>query len=173
VLKSFHSSSGYVAIYLVMVVVAASATAQAKKIGLVRVYIGADGLAHVVDSTGADVGMPKERGQAAVSRAKLAADEQTAGWLIEQENCSTSYPIAASLAIYRAGKKRLLLRDRWMIYDWCFVESGKRVAMSTATVHGMTSRHLLLYATTSAHRLRKWNGAMDADASGWASGLKQ
>jgi hypothetical protein len=79
----------------------------------------------------------KEKNQVAVSAPKLAADKQTAGWLIEQENCCTSYSIPTGLAIYQAGRKRLL-SDGLMIYDWSFVGEGSQVAVSTGAVHGMT-----------------------------------
>jgi hypothetical protein len=75
--------------------------------------------------------------------------------MIEQENCCTSCTIPTSLAIYRAGKKHLL-GDGPMIYDWCFVGEGTQVALSTATVHGMTSRHFALYDTRSRRLLQKW-----------------
>jgi hypothetical protein len=72
--------------------------------------------------------------QVAVSAPKLAADKQTAGWLIEQENCRTSYSIPTGLAIYQASRKRLL-GDGLMIYDWSFVGEGSQIAVSTGTVH--------------------------------------
>jgi hypothetical protein len=58
--------------------------AESKSATLVKVYIGPDGLAHVVDSKGKDRAMPKEKNQVAVSAPKLAADKQTAGWLMRQ-----------------------------------------------------------------------------------------
>jgi hypothetical protein len=58
--------------------------AESKPTTLVKVYIGPDGLAHVVDSKGKDRAMPKEKNQVAVSAPKLAADKQTVGWLMRQ-----------------------------------------------------------------------------------------
>ena len=58
--------------------------AHSKPTTLVKVYVGSDGLAHVVDSKRKDRAIPKEKNQVAVSAPKLAADKQTAGWLIEQ-----------------------------------------------------------------------------------------
>jgi hypothetical protein len=129
-----------VALALVAVLPAASKTAR-----LTKVYAGSDGLAHVVDSKGKDRTIPRENKQVSVSAPKLAADNQTAGWLVEQDNCCTSYTIPTRLIIYRAGKKRVV-GDGLMIYDWCFVGEGSQVALSTGTVHGMTFRHVLLYA---------------------------
>ena len=71
-----------------------------------------------------------------------------------------------------AGKKRLL-GDGLMIYDWCFVGEGAQVALSTGTVHGMTSRHLALYDVRSGRLLQEWNGDPDATSPIWAKDLKQ
>jgi hypothetical protein len=133
--------------------------AQPKPIPIVKVYVGSDGLAHVVEGKGKDAAIPKEKIQVAVSAPKLAPDKRTAGWLILQENCCTSYPIPTSVAIHTAKKTRLL-GDGLMVYDWCFVGEGLQVALSTGTVHGMTSRHLLLYDSRSALLLEEWNEEM-------------
>lgn len=130
--------------------------AQPKPTTLTKVYVSSDGLAHVVDGQGKDVAIPKEKTQVAVSEPKLAPDKQSAGWLILQDNCCTSYPIPTSVAVYTAKKTRLL-GDGLMVYDWCFVGEGSQVALSTGTVHGMTSRHLSLYHSRSGILLEVWN----------------
>jgi hypothetical protein len=147
-------------------------SAQTKPVALSKVYVGKDNLAHLVDTNGKDVAMPKEQDQVDVSQPKLADDKQTAGWLIHQENCCTSYSIPTGLLIYRTGKK-LNLADGLMIYDWCFVDGGAKVAMSTGTVHGMETRHLLLYAARSGRQLQEWSGGFDKTPPPWAADLKQ
>jgi hypothetical protein len=146
--------------------------AHSKPTTLVKVYVGSDGLAHVIDSKRKDRAIPKEKNQVAVSAPKLAADKQTAGWLIEQENCCTSYSIPTGLAIYQAGRKRLL-GDGLMIYDWSFVGEGSQVALSTGTVHGMISQHLLLYDSRNGQMLQEWSGDLDKAAPTWAKDLAQ
>lgn len=146
--------------------------AQPKPTTLTKVYVGSDGLAHVVDGQGKDVAIKKEKTQVAVSTPKLAPDKQSAGWLILQENCCTSYPIPISVAIYTAKKTRLL-GDGLMVYDWCFVGEGSQVALSTGTVHGMTSRHLSLYDSRSGMLLEVWNEEMGGALPTWAKDLSQ
>jgi hypothetical protein len=146
--------------------------AQARGATLQKVYIGSDGLAHVIDAAGKDVALPKEKDQVDVSEPKLSPDKQTAGWLVHQDNCCTSYTIPTRLAIYRAGKKRIL-GDGLMIYDWCFVAGGSQIAMSTGTVHGMEHRHLLLYNTRSGRQLQEWTGKFEETPPSWAKDLKQ
>jgi hypothetical protein len=145
--------------------------AQPKATALVKVYVGSDDLAHVVDGQGKDVAIPKEKAQVAVSAPKLAPDKQSAGWLILQDNCCTSYPIPTSVAIYTAKKTRLL-GDGQMVYDWCFVGEESQVALSTGTVHGMTSRHLLLYSL-SGMLMEEWNEEMGEALPTWARDLTQ
>lgn len=146
--------------------------AQSKPQTLARVYVGSDSLAHVIDDRGKETAIQKEKNQATVSAPKISADRQAAGWLVEQENCCTSYTIPTRLAIYRAGKMRLL-GDGLMIYDWCFVGEGVQVALSTGTVHGMTSRHLALYDIRSGKLLHEWSGDLNATSPTWAKDLQQ
>jgi hypothetical protein len=70
------------------------------------------------------------------------------------------------VAIHTAKKTRLL-GDGLMVYDWCFVGEGLQVALSTGTVHGMTSRHLLLYDSRSALLLEEWNEEMGEALPTW------
>jgi hypothetical protein len=155
-----------------MLVLVSALPVQSKPTTLVKVYVGSDGLAHVVDSKIGDRAIPKEANQVAVSAPRLAVDKRTAGWLTEQDNCCTSYTIPTGLIIYRAEKKRFL-GDGLMIYDWCFVGEGSQVALSTGTVHGMTSRHLLLYGTRNGKLLREWWGDPGKTPPEWAKGLTQ
>jgi hypothetical protein len=159
-------------IYAITFAIGSVIFAQSKPPALAKIYTGTDGLVHLVDDLGKDRTIQKEKNQTAVSAPKLSSDRQAAGWLIEQENCCTSYTIPTRLAIYRAGKKRLL-GDGLMIYDWCFVGEGVQVALSTGTVHGMTSRHLSLYDIRSGRLLQEWSGDPDATSPIWAKDLKQ
>jgi hypothetical protein len=175
-LHFFSARVGFMKVRLatcIMTLAAASVLfAQPKPVALVKVYVGSDGLANVVDGKGKDVAIPKEKTQVAISAPKLAPDKQSAGWLILRENCCTSYPIPTSVAIHTAKKTRLL-GDGLMVYDWCFVGEGSQVARSTGTVHGMTSRHLSLYDSRSGMLLEVWNEEMGEALPTWAKDLSQ
>jgi hypothetical protein len=153
--------------------VALVAFAQAPAVTLTKVYVGKDGLAHVVDSSGKDEAVPKEKEQAEISDLKLSPDKRAAGWLMHQGNLGESYTIPVGLVVYRVEKKRLLLGDELMVYGWCFVGQGEQVAMSTGTVHGQTDQHLLLYDTSTGKQLKEWNGPEGATPPEWAKGLQQ
>jgi hypothetical protein len=60
-----------------------------------------------------------------------------------------------------------------MIYDWGFVGEGSQVALSTGTVHGMISRHLLLYDSRNGQMLQECSGDLDKAAPTWAKDLAQ
>ncbi len=75
-------------------------TAQSARAPFSKVYIGHDGLAHVVDAEGKDIVFPKEQGQVAVDSPDISPDKQSAGWLTEEDGIGTSYLIPTGLLIY-------------------------------------------------------------------------
>jgi hypothetical protein len=140
---------------------------------LARVYVGPDGLAHVVGvADGSDSALAKEPGQVSVADPRLSNDRRTAGWLVEERNCCTSYPIPERLAVYAVGRKQII-SDGLMIYDWAFVGGGREVALSTGVVHGATRRTLSLYDVHSGRRLASWTGDAKATPPRWALRLRQ
>jgi hypothetical protein len=146
-------------------------SAESKDQSIARVYVGeTDRQVHLVRRGGKEITIPKERDQVSASSPRIAEDEQTAGWLIDYENCCTSYPIPLTLVIYRAGRI-VRLRPGLMISAWRFLERGKKVAVSSGTVHGMTFQHLSLYDSRTGHLLKEWDGDFDEAAPDWAKGL--
>ena len=152
---------------LALAVAGWSEAASAK---LSKAYIGQDGLAHVVTQHGEDRGIPKAEGQVAVADPKLASDDRTAGWLIEQDNCCTSYPIPTRIGIYRDGKT-ILLNSGLMIYSWNFRGGGKQVVASIGTVHGMESVDFVLYDARVGKVLKEWSGASGQNPPEWTKAL--
>ena len=160
---------------LVMVwLLLSAATAAAQNASIARVYFGAsDGRAHVVSVAGKDTAIAPEKDQAGIQSAQLSEDRTTAGWLVEYPNCCTSYPVALTLVIYRSGRIVRRLTPGWMIFDWRFLEGGKKIAMSAGTVHGMTYRSLSLYDVVTGRMEDHWDGAFEATPPAWARELKQ
>jgi len=161
--------------YLVFAVALSSAAllfAQSEQAPLSRVYVGTDGLARIVDAAGKETAFPKEQGQVAVESPRLSQDSQSAGWLIEDDNCCTSYPIPTSLLVYDNGKKHRLGTGQ-MIYDWCFIDSGKQIALSSGPVHNPEGQDLYRYDTKSGKQLQEWYGNLDAPRPNWAECISQ
>lgn len=66
---------------------------------------------------------------------KLAADKRTIAWTEQFENCCTSYSIPLVLTIYSSGKNIAHVDQGQMVWNWMFVEGGKRVAAVWGPVH--------------------------------------
>jgi hypothetical protein len=98
----------------------------------------------------------------------VAEDKQTVGWLIDYENCCTSYPIPLTLVIFRSGEIIQRVKPGLMIFDWCFLDEGRKIALSSGTVHGMTYCHLNLYNARTGRLLKSWDGGFDHVAPAWA-----
>jgi hypothetical protein len=133
----------------------------------------ADGRVHIVTRVGKDIGIPKEKDQVRCDSPRVADDQQTAGWLVDYENCCTSYPVPLTLVVYRSGRIIRRIQPGWMIFDWRFVEGAKKVALSSGTVHGMTFRSLSLYDARTGRRLDQWEGSFEEAPPLWARGLSQ
>jgi hypothetical protein len=138
-----------------------------------KVYVDSAGLIHLV-SNGIDKLAPKETDQVTCDRPKLAEDGKTAGWLVNYENCCTSYPVPLSLMIYRHGKiVRRFGSSLQSIWDWQFLKSGKQVAFWTGPVHGDFVPHFELHDIASGRLLAEWNGHVDDKHPAWVSGLRE
>ena len=159
-------------VVLVLALVIAASASAGSPAELARIYASADGVAYVVDTTGRERRIPAEPGQVGVSEARLSSDHRTAGWLVEEANCCTSYPIPLRLALYR-NSRRVTVGDGFMIFDWAFADSGRRVAVSTGTVHGASAVHVGLYDASTGHRLSQWTGSGLEQAPAWATGLRR
>jgi hypothetical protein len=97
----------------------------------------------------------------------VASDHQTVGWLVVVPNCCTSYPIPTTLAVYKSGRVVQRIRDGMMIYKWGFLDRGRRIAVSSGTVHGMTGIHLTLYDSQTGKTLQTWDGDDYGAAPKW------
>jgi hypothetical protein len=86
-------------------------------------------------------------------------------------NCCTSYPIPTTLVIYAAGRVVQRINDGMMIYKWVFLDNGRRVAISSGTVHGMYGIHLTLYDTQTGKLLSTWDGEEGKVPPKWGGGI--
>ena len=123
---------------------------------IAKISIGADGQIHVIESGGREYVPPKEKGQISVASSMVAENKLAAGWLVEFENCCTSYPIALTLVIYRPGKALERFGNGMLIGDWHFEAGGKQVAFSTNTVHGDLAPHYELRDIRTGRLVSKW-----------------
>jgi len=122
-----------------------------------RAYVDQTGHVHIVRN-GRDLRIAGEKDQVSGDAPVIASDNETVGWLVEFPNCCTSYPVPTLLVIYRSGKVVQRIGDGMMLYKWRFLDDGRRVAVSSGTVHGMTGIHLTLYDSRTGRRLKTWDG---------------
>jgi hypothetical protein len=98
----------------------------------------------------------------------IASDHRTVGWTVMVGNCCTSYPVPASLVLYR-GNKKTVISPGQMIWEWRFAGGSERVAILSGPVHGSAAR-AQLYEAGTGKLLRTWEGRRDAPA--WAEQWK-
>lgn len=132
-----------------------------------RVYVDSNCVVHIVEHSGSDKSIPKEKDQVGTDMVKIAEDRKTAGWTAEYPNCCTSYPIPLVLVIYRDGRVRHRLGDGMMIYDWKFRQGGRQIAFCSGTVHGPTTHHCELHDARTGRTLatvdRAWQDSGTED----------
>jgi hypothetical protein len=134
-----------------------------------RAYCGKDGKAHVLNHDGAERTFPVEPGQVGCEHITIAADGRTVGWSVLIENHGTSYPIAISVIFYR-DNKRTVITPAQAVWEWRFIDGGKRVAVLSGPVHG-GAREAKLHDPRSGKVLAAWEGKTTAPA--WAKGWEE
>ena len=115
--------------------------------------------------------VPKEKGQVGISQAQVAADG-TAGWFVEYNVDTVSFPISGMLVLWRAGKVIQRFQSEQVFYSWAFYAGGKQVAYHDGPLHGETASHCELHDVTTGRVIDKWDGDLDADSKPvWTAGL--
>jgi len=123
--------------------------------------------------------------EAGITDPKLADDKRTIAWTENFENCCTSYSIPLVLAVYRSGKNILEIQQGQMVWNWMFVDGGKRVAAVWGPVHGSDIGDYQLYDTETGRMIDEVIGdketeakdgtlhGLGADAPAWAKKLEK
>ena len=115
--------SGLLRLCVFWTLLSAAAVAQAP---IARAYVEeADGVVHIVTREGKDTGIPKEKDQVRAESVKVAEGRQAAGWLVDYENCCTSYPIPLTLVVYRSGRIIQRIQPGLMIFGSCATQMAQ------------------------------------------------
>ena len=126
---------------------------------------------HIVRSNGHEIQIAGEKDQVSADPPVIAPDRRTLGWLVEMPNCCTSYPIPTTLIVYRSDRIIHRINDGMMIYKWAFLDRGRRIAVSSGTVHGMTRIHLTLYDSQTGRAIGTWDGDAGEVPPSWGVGV--
>lgn len=117
-----------------------------------------DAKAHIFMADGTEVTPPLEKKQVGASQPQVSFDNRSGGWLVDFDNCCTSYPLSLPLVIYRPGKPLLTFSgDKRAIFDWHFFEGKKRFAMCQEFPHGNLMPHYELHDVDSGRLLGEWD----------------
>jgi hypothetical protein len=104
--------------------------------------VDANGDLRIVTSDGRSIRVPRQNPPSADSDAKqtrfekpvVSADRRAVGAQAMFTNCCTSYDIPLQLVVYSQGRTHRF--DRALaIFDWHFVDGGRRIAFSMQPVH--------------------------------------
>jgi hypothetical protein len=121
-----------------------------------KTYADSNGRVHIVNVSGKEVILPKEKGQESVEEPVIAGDNRTVGWLVNFPNCCTSYPIPMTIVLYRDGRIIQRLGNGMGVFKWYFVKEGEQVAYYSDTVHSNLAPQLTLADVASGKTLEKW-----------------
>jgi hypothetical protein len=131
-----------------------------------RAFCGEDGKAHLVYAGAPERTISPEEKQVGCADITVAEDGRTVGWAVQVDNCCTSYPIPVAVVLLNNGRKTVLPCDQ-VLWQWRFIDQGKRVAILTGPVHGWASA-ADLYDSHTAKRLKIWEGS--GETPEWAHG---
>jgi hypothetical protein len=87
----------------------------------------------------------KDSDQVGFDEVAISRDHRRVGWLALYPNCCTTYPTPLRLVVRTAGRDQVFNGNGLAIWQWAFVDRGKRVAYRQAPVHGSASEHYELY----------------------------
>lgn len=91
---------------------------------------------HIIMNDGQEVAPLSEKDQVGCSTPRISEDRLKAGWLVQSDNCCTSYPISTMLVVFRPGKPIRRFGTGMPIMGWGFVAQGKQIAFHTDVLHG-------------------------------------
>jgi hypothetical protein len=94
-----------------------------------------DGPLRITTSDGRVVIVPKEGQQSAFRPPVISPDRTAVGAQAEYPNCCTSYAIPLELVVYSRGKIHRFKGNGLPIFQWVFVDDGRRVAYGQEPVH--------------------------------------
>jgi hypothetical protein len=169
------SRTSTVRITLALLLATASAHAS-----VVRVYADARRNVHVVTMARSDDSrlhrrsqiVPRQPGQVGIDSVTIAADRETAGWLVLYANPDAGAPIAGRLMVWRDGRVVRTFSVSQTFWSWSFENAGKQVAYHVGPLHGEQASHCELHDVESGRLLQSWDGNLaDPTSPAWTKQL--
>ena len=117
----------------------------------------------IVDSRKRTTIVKKERDQVDFDQIRIATGGRAVGWLALFPNCCTSYPIPLALVVESGGRRRHFTGIGVPVFQWQFIDGGRRVAFQQETVHGGFSIHYEMRDVGSGRLLAQWEPTYGSD----------
>jgi hypothetical protein len=138
-----------------------------------NISVNSTGGIEIAYSNGKVIRPTPEKDQETCIDPAVAADRQTAGWLVAFRDSArtTSYPVPTTLIIYRAGKVVRKVSNGFVIGRWQFSNGGREVAFYTDTLHGGLSPYHELRDIETNRIIAKWEGALSEKSPDWVKRL--
>jgi hypothetical protein len=126
----------------------------------------------IVLSDGRKIRPPKEKDQAGVGVAQISPDKRAAAWTVEFNLCSQSSPCALTLMVYMPGKPLRRFGGSTVIWEWQFLDNGKRVGFCTNFPRSPREPDFFLDDVETGRRLGSWQGEPDKSFPKWTNGMR-
>ena len=94
---------------------------------------------HIMTDDSREVVPPSEKDQVSCRAPQISEDRLEAGWLIESDNCCTSYPISTVMVVLRLGKPIPALKRECQSWDGASLRRGNRSRITPMS--SMEPRH--------------------------------
>ena len=105
---------------------------------------------------GSTIPLPTLRNQVEIEKTYVSADGKRIGWLVDEPNCCTSYPVPLHLVIFKGGRIEKTFEEDQCIFDWAFAKKGTAVSYWTSVLHGSDYQNFLLRDIASGKRLARY-----------------
>src|SRR5689334_19424815 len=99
--------------------------------------------------------------QTSFEKVAISSDHTAVGALEDYPNCCTSYDVPLRLLVFVNGRTHRFVGIGLAIFEWHFVDGGRRVAFGETTVHGTCEKYWQLWEIEPERRL-----AQATDATG-------
>lgn len=119
------------------------------------------GQLQIQTAEGTTIKIDPTSGQVGFAQVAIAPDGLSVGWVGLKQNCCTSYRIPTRLTVYVQGTQHTFEGEGLPVWQWRFLEAGKRVAFHQETVHGGLGMHYELHDVATGRLLAEWSPEID------------
>ena len=138
-------------------------------------HVDQKGQLHILTDSGREITPAKMKSQVSFGIPAISPDRFTVGWELEYDDPGAAGdprdPIAGVLVLFRSGKIVRRFRADQVLWDWKFVEGGKRVAYTDGPLHGNPTQ-CVLRDVASGRVIKRWFYDENAELPDWAEGIR-